>query len=89
MKFVARPDELGVAGAASWVEIATANASSKGLRLFIRPPGRVLLRFPPKLFSVDRIGREDYRIIGESRDGFFVKSFFAGKFGVSLFRSNE
>ena len=40
-------------------------------------------------FSVDRIGCEDYRIIGENRDGCVAKSFFAGKFGVSLFRSNE
>jgi hypothetical protein len=42
-----------------------------------------------KTFSVDRIGCEDYRIIGENRDACFAKSFFAGKFGVSIFRSNE
>ena len=35
MTFVARPDELGVACVASRVEIATANASSNSLRLFI------------------------------------------------------
>jgi hypothetical protein len=42
-----------------------------------------------KTFSVDRSGCEDYRIIGENKDGCFAKSFFAVKFGVSLFRSNE
>jgi hypothetical protein len=48
-----------------------------------------LPRFAPRLFSVDRTGCEDYRIVGENRDGCFAKCFFAGKFGVSLFRSNE
>jgi hypothetical protein len=50
---------------------------------------RGFLRFAPKLFSVDRIRCEDYRIISENRDGCLAKSFFDGKFGVSLFRSNE
>ena len=50
---------------------------------------RILFCFPPEFFAVDRTGREDYRIVGKNRHGRFAKSFFAGKFGVSLFRSDE
>ena len=50
---------------------------------------RILVRFPPKLFAVDRMRREDYRIVGKNRDGRFAKSFFAGKFCLSLFCSDE
>jgi len=52
-------------------------------------PSLILLRLPPKLFPVDRTGREDYRIVGEHRDGRFAKSFFGGWFGVSLFCSDK
>jgi hypothetical protein len=43
--------------------------------------------FAPRqnFFAVDCMRREDYRIVGKNRDGRFAKSFFAGKFGVSLF----
>jgi len=47
----------------------------------LRPPSSpslILLRFPPKLFPIDGIRREDYRIVGEHRDGSFAKSFFGG-----------
>ena len=30
-------------------------------------------------FSIDRIGCEDYRIIGKNKEGRFAKFFFAGK----------
>src|SRR5206468_10088386 len=63
--------------------------SARSRRRLVVSPSQGFLASAPKLFSVDRIGREDYRIIGENRDGCFAKSFFAGKFGVSLFRSNE
>jgi hypothetical protein len=35
----------------------------------LRPPSSpslILLRFPPKLFPIDGIRREDYRIVGET-----------------------
>jgi hypothetical protein len=51
--------------------------------------GKVVLSFPPKFFTVDCIGREDYGIVGENREGCFAKSFFSGKFSVSLFCSDE
>jgi hypothetical protein len=41
------------------------------------------------IFSVDRVGREDYRVLGKGRDGPFAKSFFDGRVSVSLFRSDE
>jgi hypothetical protein len=34
-----------------------------------------IARLAPKLFSVDRMGCEDYRIIGENRDGCFANPF--------------
>jgi len=48
-----------------------------------------LPRLAPILFSVDRIRREDYRIIGENRDGCFANFSFAGKFGVSISYTSE
>jgi hypothetical protein len=50
---------------------------------------RIALCFAPKLFPIDCVRREDYRIIGKNRDGRFAKSLFAGKFSVSLFSSDE
>ena len=63
--------------------------SARSRRRLVASLSQGLPRFAPKLFFVDPIGYEDYRIIGENRDGCVAKSFFAGKFGVSLFRSNE
>ena len=43
----------------------------------------------PIIFSVDRVGREDYRVLGKGRDGPSAKSSFGGRVSVSLFRSDE
>ncbi len=43
----------------------------------------------PKFFTVDRVGREGYRVLGKGRDGPFAKSFFGGRVSISLFRSDE
>ncbi len=70
-------------------EITELSTPRPSRRRLVATLSQGLPRFAPILFSVDRIRREDYRIIGENRDGCFAKSFFAGKFGVSIFCSNE
>jgi hypothetical protein len=69
--------------------VAKIAAARDGRERRLPADDEILLRLLSKFFAVDRIRREDYGIIGESRDGRFAKSFFAGSFSISLFRSDE
>jgi hypothetical protein len=61
-------------------EITELSTPQPSRRRSVATSSQGLSRFAPILFSVDRVGCEDYRISGENKDGRFAKFFFAGKF---------